>query len=794
MARQMTHRIMMKKKMKTVMKTLAIGLLMGMASPGVMAAQEGLEEAPLVEGLKDLKKLDRQLVSMATRCGEATVSLVSRGGAGAGSGVIVSEEGLILTAAHVVASLSDEVIVIFPDGSRKSAKKLGADFDRDAAMVQITEDGTYPYVELGKSDGLLRNEWCVALGHPGGFDPMRTPPVRLGRVLRLGEFTVTDCAVVGGDSGGPLFDVEGNVIGIHSNIGLTLSENRHVPIAVFHEQWKSLKSGEQKGKRFAGKQGPPKFDPERPVLGVQLGEPTESGGVAVEGVMEDSPAEQAGLKAGDTIVAVNGKKANSREELIDLVSEFSPGTKVKIAYLRDGKRRKMRVQLARLGDMMDKVPQRDETPGAEKGPEKKDQPKGKDKDAQAKNEGNPLKDLLEEALKNGGRLEMTPETLEKLGGMKDLSKRLQEMTEQMDPELLGRLMQGRNAAEPDDFFASSMKALESVVAKASEATVLVFVDGKPVALGTVVSEEGWILTKDTETQKGTVEVLIGEDKVAAKLLKRFPKRDLALFQVKSKGLRSVRWATAKRALPLGSLLTASGPGDDPLGIGVISVQTRAMAEVGFLGIQTEDAEDGVMVLLAVPDAPAAKAGLEKGDVILSIDGEKAGAAHEFGDKVRAHKAGDEVKLKVRNGEKTREVKVKLMARQNAPSSKRGNRMNQMSGPLSARQTGFPEALQHDIPIAPSMCGGPLLNLDGRAVGINVSRAGRIKTLAVPASDVLSMLASVENVAATETPEASAADATSAFSDQERAEVLKVIEEVRQTLEGLEERLEKMGAR
>ena len=75
---------------------------------------------------------------------------------------MVSEDGLILTAAHVVASLADEVIVIFPDGVRKKAKKLGGDYDRDAAMVQITEEGKYPYVKVGKSNDLLRNEWCVA--------------------------------------------------------------------------------------------------------------------------------------------------------------------------------------------------------------------------------------------------------------------------------------------------------------------------------------------------------------------------------------------------------------------------------------------------------------------------------------------------------------------------------------------------------------------------------------------------------------------------------------------------------
>ena len=145
-------------------------------------------------------------------------------------------------------------------------------------MVQITEEGDYPHVEVGQSTDLLRNEWCVALGHPGGFDPTRTPPVRLGRVLENGQFVTTDCAVVGGDSGGPLFDVDGKVIGIHSNIGATLTENRHVPISVFLDQWEDMKNGKRTGRRFVQRQP---VDPNRAVLGINLGERGADGGFAL---------------------------------------------------------------------------------------------------------------------------------------------------------------------------------------------------------------------------------------------------------------------------------------------------------------------------------------------------------------------------------------------------------------------------------------------------------------------------------------------------------------------------------
>jgi len=782
----------MKMTLKNTLKTLAIGLFLGLATPAMHAAPgapaAAPSEAPAVEGLKDLKRLNRQLVGMAERCGAATVSLVSRGGGGAGSGVIVSEDGLILTAAHVLAAMTDEVIVIFPDGSRKEAKPLGADFDRDAAMVQITEEGNYPHVELGESAVLQRNQWCIAMGHPGGFDPMRTPPLRLGRVLRVGEFLVTDCAVVGGDSGGPLFDARGRVVGIHSNIGASLSENRHVPVDVFLGQWESLKEGKRSGRKFAGK--PAAVDPDRPVMGVQLGEPSDDGGVVVEGVMEGSPAATAGLEEGDVITAVNRKKAVSAEQLIELVGRFAPGDTVKIAYRRDGEARNAEVELKRLGDMMgEKAPEggkaKGETPKARKAEAK---PEAKDGEQRAG--ADLLKELLDRALQGGGPLELTPELVEQMGGVEQFTKRLQELASRMGPEELGKLMELGFSAGPDEFFASSMKALQPVVAKTAGSTVAVLIDGKPVALGTVVSKEGWVLTKDTETAKGSIAVQVGGELLPATVLARFAERDLALLKVESDKLRPVRWAAGDKPLALGAVLTAAGVDGEPLGIGVVSVRARAMADVGFLGIQTSESEEGVLIELAVKGGPAEKAGLKKGDVIMSMDGEAAGAPHEFGQKIRGRKAGEEIALQVRNGEATREVRVKLVARQNGPTSGKADRMNTMRGPLSKKQTGFPEALQHDIPLPPSFCGGPLLALNGRCVGINVSRAGRVKTLAIPAADVQALLATVD----VESLAAEAAAEEEAREAKDRAEVRAVIREVREKLEGLEKKLEEMEAR
>ena len=202
-----------------------------------------------------LKRVEAKSRAVAARVLAATVgiinqSLAGNGRLGEGSGVVVSEDGLILTVGHVIAKPGSELTVIFPDGRRAAAKALGANFSRDSGLAKITEPGKWPHVEMGHSDDIKPGTWCMALGHPGGIQQGRTPPIRLGRVLNSGKgarFLVTDATVISGDSGGPLFDLEGRVIGVHSNIGMNVNQNQHVPIDVYREQWNDLLAGKAIG-------------------------------------------------------------------------------------------------------------------------------------------------------------------------------------------------------------------------------------------------------------------------------------------------------------------------------------------------------------------------------------------------------------------------------------------------------------------------------------------------------------------------------------------------------------------
>ncbi|MCH2063446.1 MAG: trypsin-like peptidase domain-containing protein [Roseibacillus sp.] len=792
----------MKNHLKSLLTiSTAVLFLAGLAAPST--AQE-MKDAPLVEGLGDLRKLNKKLVALSKPSAEATVSLVSTGAGGAGSGVIVSKEGLILTAAHVAASLSDEIIVIFPDGKRVKAEKLGGDYDRDAAMVRITEEGDYPFVKVGKSENLLRNEWCVAFGHPGGFDPMRTPPVRLGRVLKNGQFVTTDCAVVGGDSGGPLFDMKGEVIGIHSNIGATLTENRHVPIGVFLKSWDDMVAGKRTGARFANRGE--RIDPDRPVLGINLAGPGENGGVILEGVMENSPAQEAGLQAGDVVTEINGDAVNSPQELVRVVGEFKAGEKLRISYQRGEGEEEVEIKLARLGDLLEAPPERPgrerrgrrnregpRDPGEEepKNDPEEEEPKGEEapdeeggKAEQARKE---VEKLLRESLRKGD-LDLDEKQLEELGGMAELERVLRELAESIGPEALRDLLELEIQSGPDDFFESTMKALQPVTSKAAKSVVAVQVDGALGALGTVVSKKGHILTKNSETLKGKISRPGEEGKVPLKLIKRFPKRDLALYQGPSSGLEPVRWSGKKQS-PIGTLLTSPDPEGEPLGIGLVSVLTRALGEVGFLGIQAGEGDGGVVIVRTVNGSPAQKAGLRPDDVITHVDGLALMDPFAFGSKIRTYRAGEEVEFTYRRGEEEEKIRVKLAARPEEQSSDRFRRMNEMSGPLSTRLSGFPLALQHDIPLSPKFCGGPLLDLQGRCVGINVSRAGRVKTLAIPTEDLLELLAEVEESEGKESEESAVAEnkpkpAPAPDPEARRKERERVLQELRRVEEQL----------
>lgn len=303
-----------------------------------------------VRSLADLKQLEAQVTQVSQITLPATVALLSETTGSSGSGVIVGKDGLILTAAHVVQG-AEEMLVVFPDGKQAPAKVLGANYSKDIAMARISEPGDWPTVSLGSSAPLKAGDWVIALGHSAGFDATRTPPVRFGRVISdgPGNFLTTDCTLIGGDSGGPLFDLTGKLIGIHSSIGQSLSNNNHAGIDGFREDWDRMLAGEAWGKLSMN----PFANPEMPVLGIEMGVIRGQPGIAVVDVVAGSPAAAAGLKRGDVIQKFDGSAIEDGAALLQLLAKREPGNLIRLGVLRDDKEMDFQVTLKRRSDLFE---------------------------------------------------------------------------------------------------------------------------------------------------------------------------------------------------------------------------------------------------------------------------------------------------------------------------------------------------------------------------------------------------------------------------------------------------------
>lgn len=296
------------------------------------------------ESLGDLNALQAAMLAAIPRAQAATVNIDL--GDGSGSGVIVTAEGLVMTAAHVSTGVGKEVTVDMPDGTKLKAETLGLDSETDAALIQITEklpDGKpFPFVDINKSDDTKLGDWVFSLGHSGGFDKARGAVSRIGRLVRVANTTYqTDGALIGGDSGGPLFDMEGRLIGIHSRVGAVVGVNMHVPVKVFTDNWDRMLKSE-----FIG-EGP---FAEKPVKGkgfLGLATKNAEGGIEVTKVGKKSPAEEAGIKEGDLLRILNGEKLDSREKLQSILAELAAGDKLALEITRKGKDETINLKLGK---------------------------------------------------------------------------------------------------------------------------------------------------------------------------------------------------------------------------------------------------------------------------------------------------------------------------------------------------------------------------------------------------------------------------------------------------------------
>lgn len=293
---------------------------------------------------------------------------------------------------------------------------------------------------------------------------------------------------------------------------------------------------------------------------------------------------------------------------------------------------------------------------------------------------------------------------------------------------------GLSARTPERNTYKVKNAFRDVVHDSIRATVRVLSSGRRVALGAIVGADGYIVTKASELKQDLEVQLFDGRRLKAEVVGSREGCDLALLKIDAKDLTTVQWEDSDPP-PVGSWLATTGLETIPISVGVVSVAPRKIERrIPVLGIILEDSEKGPQVYRVVPDSNAAKAGMQKNDIITQLNGDPVKSRDTLIQSIREHRPGDKVRLKILRGKQELTVDAELGELAQLTHGREFFQFG-LGGQLSKRRAGFPLALQHDTVLQPNQCGGPLVDLDGKAVGINIARASRVESYALPASVV-----------------------------------------------------------
>lgn len=254
---------------------------------------------------------------------------------GMGSGFIVSEDGYIVTNYHVVEGAS-EIQVNLTTNQQYAAKVIGTDPDLDLAVLKINSSDKLPTLKFGSSERIEVGDWVIAIGNPYGLDHTVTVGVisAKGRPLnienrRFRNLLQTDASINPGNSGGPLINLDGEVVGVNTAVNAQAQGiGFAIPSSTVASVYNQLIT---------------KGSVSHAYLGVNIQATTQQNGVLLASLVNNGPATKAGLQPGDILVQFNGKAVSTPQELLDAVSETSPGQSCTVDILRSGQKQSIRV-------------------------------------------------------------------------------------------------------------------------------------------------------------------------------------------------------------------------------------------------------------------------------------------------------------------------------------------------------------------------------------------------------------------------------------------------------------------
>jgi len=279
---------------------------------------------------------------------------VKREGQSLGSGFIISPDGYIVTNSHVISAGArgatvDSINVTLPNRKEYVAKLVGKDVASDLALLKINAPGPLPFVKFGDSTRARVGDWVVAIGNPFGLDGTVTAGI-VSAVHRAGigpydRFIQTDASINRGNSGGPMFDLNGNVIGINSQIFSESGGNIGIGFAIPAEDAKpiidTLRRGGTIKRGYLGVGIQPLTDD----IAAALGLPKNQGEI-IGRVEPTGPAAKAGLRAGDVVTRVNGEAVTPDQTLSYLIANVTPGSRARLDVIRDGRPQTIAVMVA----------------------------------------------------------------------------------------------------------------------------------------------------------------------------------------------------------------------------------------------------------------------------------------------------------------------------------------------------------------------------------------------------------------------------------------------------------------
>jgi len=573
-----------------------------------------------------------------------------RGSGSAFSGVIVSPDGHVLSAGHAVRPGS-RYQVILPDGRRFRARGKGSNPKADCALVQITGEVTdLPFVQIGESANLVANQPCIGISFPGGQGTRDQPAVRFGRIVRRarpGGMLQSTALMEPGDSGGALFDLDGRVIGIHSRIGRSMTQNFEVPIDVYKNFWNELNAEST----FTGNS--------RMILGIEARQREDASGITVEKILENSVAAKTGIEVNDIITVINGDETGSLTEL-------------RAALAKAAEKRLDRFPL--------KVKRADEVISLEA------------------NFANELPPPDIELPKYKTNEFPSPEPIKQLA---NLPKQFSDLENSLDDACV--LIRSDFGTEDDTTSVS--------------------------IAGTLIANSDLIVSKNSMIGLNpTAE--FDESLSKLEIIQRDTANDLILLRAPTKHAQGVILTSDKETPTAAGVFIIAPDATGPGQVSIVSAKTfRSQKEMsrGFLGVvpATFGNREGAVLKEVRLDGAAKKAGLKVGDIVTQMNDTVINTHSDMRSFLTKLDPRVTIIAKVlREGEELE--KAITLGAFNPTSNHAAERMNK-----SGRRDGFSTVILHDANLQPEKCGGPVFDLTGSFIGINIARNSRVRSYALP---------------------------------------------------------------